>query len=120
MERHFRYTGPLPDLMVPEPAGNVKIVLVDGMCRFFFPIQNAGELEARPLGPARSRRQDLTVHVLDTLAVPAASQLLLNRVAIARDGAERQRSEQNASNRRGTGRRWKPHDMRMLARRTYI
>jgi len=47
-ERNFRYTGPLPDLMVPEPAGNVKIVLVDGTCRFFFPIQNAGDLEARP------------------------------------------------------------------------
>lgn len=47
-ERNFRYTGPLPDLMVPEPAGNVKINLVDGTCRFFFPIKNAGELEARP------------------------------------------------------------------------
>jgi hypothetical protein len=47
-ERNFRYTGPLPDLLVPEPAGNVKINLVDGTCRFFFPIKNAGELEARP------------------------------------------------------------------------
>jgi len=46
-ERDFRYTGPLPDLRVPEPVGNVEIWLVNGMCRFGFPIKNAGGLESR-------------------------------------------------------------------------
>lgn len=43
----FIYTGPLPDLVVPEPHGNVHINLEGGKCRFFFPIKNAGGLDTR-------------------------------------------------------------------------
>jgi hypothetical protein len=44
-ERNFHYTGPLPDLVVSW--GEVGIWLVNGKCRFGFPIHNGGGLASR-------------------------------------------------------------------------
>jgi hypothetical protein len=44
-ERNFRYVGPLPDLVVSW--GEVGIWLVNGKCRFGFPIHNGGGLASR-------------------------------------------------------------------------
>jgi hypothetical protein len=45
-ERNFRYTGPLPDLMIPVYGGSMQILVSGGRCRFGFAIRNSGGLDA--------------------------------------------------------------------------